>query len=156
MAKLQRYDLRGITLEEDTFKCKRNLCERCGINCELSHEVHECSEFVPIIPFRPKIRGMQGTWNTFRIGTAWYNRLKVGTKIAVLNTKTLEIERYEVVKDIHFGLKEEMCQMYAKDNHNIIADNIYDNIAETMLQRMRKNYGSRIFESTSYATVIYF
>ena len=152
----ERYDMRGITYDAPYYRCRKNLCSRCGIDCGNIKEINKCKDFVPIIPFRPKIRGMIGNWNTFRIGTAWYYRLNEGAKVAILNTKTKTIERYETVKFIDFGTKEQMCAKYAKDNHNIVADDIVDNIAETMLQRMNKNYGRKIFEATEYATVIYF
>jgi hypothetical protein len=108
------------------------------------------------IKFKPPIRGLTDIkTNTFRAGLAWFKRLKVGDELQLLNTKTLEVFATATVAELHSGTKEEMAEIHGAFNHSIQALEITDNIAATILKRLKNSSGTRAFESTNYITVIY-
>lgn len=108
------------------------------------------------IKFKPPIRGLtEQKTNTFRVGLGWFKRLKVGDKVNLLNTKTLEVFAIAIVAEIDSGEKQMMAEMHGEFNHSIQSLQIKDNIAAVILRRLKSSSGTRAFDGTKYITVIY-
>ena len=151
-------DMRGISRIENGYSSDlRILCSHCGLRPICSDfAATTCDLFTPIISFRRSIGGWDGVWNTFRIGSAWNKRLRVGDLIGLFDSTTKEIFAYARVRKLAHGKKEDMAAQHGADNHNIRALTLEKADIPTMvLKRLRKAYGNRIYESSAYCTVIY-
>lgn len=147
---------RGIELKQGLFVSKtKTLCDSCANPCCSDFAAKECRDFVPVIKFRPPIRGFSGRFNTFRMGNVWAKRASPGVIMGLANAKTEEIFGYAKVTEVHTGPKQDLAKLFALDNHNIRALEITENVAEVMLRRLKNSSGTRAYNATDVATVIY-
>lgn len=148
---------RGITLNEGTYQAaKEVLCGKCLHPVCQDFAAMRCEDFTPALKFKPPMRGFEfETFNTFRIGDAWSKRLKPGSLIAIVNARTNEVFGHAEVTAVYVGDKREMADRHGQFNHNIQALEIRDNIAQTMLKRLKNSSGSRVYDGSEQVTVIY-
>ncbi|MFP5299983.1 hypothetical protein R2R70_02055 [Cobetia sp. SIMBA_158] len=106
------------------------LCDTCGINSKcpvkqvmdkadsfVTLSVRHCEKYIPCIGFMPPIVGLTRQFNTLRVGKGWYERLKAGDTVALVNTKTSEIECYAEVVRLDHGQYRPMLEKHAPHNH---------------------------------------
>lgn len=117
--------------------------------------VRNCDVYQPILTFRPPLGYYKGKFNTFRLGSAWYNRISVGTVCALYDTSKNEIFGKAVVEEVHHGDLEEMCEDHAHRNHLFLKTDP-DEATERMLGAINKAYGHIIKQKEDpTCTVIY-
>ena len=107
-----------------------------------------------VLDFAPPIIGMDGVFNTFRLGAAWVKRVEGGEVILLVNkARSLVIGRAKVV-DIEVGTLTDMAQKHAYRNHN---HREYEQTvaAERLIQSMIKRYGPHKCNENSKVTVMY-
>lgn len=163
------------TLETEAEQRKDNLlCNYCGFKlptaghkgCKrfkelASHSgkglgviVRTCNIYQPILTFRPPLGAYEKEFNTFRLGSAWYNRVSKGTIVALYNVQSGEIfAKAEVTRMFH-GALEEMCEEHASRNHLFIGDK-KGNVAERMEKGIRQAYGHIVKDSSVPCSVLY-
>lgn len=86
-----------------------------GVKTVLKH----CRFFQPILMFKDSDGRFDGTFNTFRLGSSWYNRVSPGSVCVLYATATNQIFGKAVVTETHHGSLEEMCEEHAINNHAI-------------------------------------
>lgn len=157
-------DMRGIHFstegEPRYFSRTRTLCNYCGAlhECEVSREERrECTEFLPLLAFRPPIRGFDGRFNTFRLGQAWTKRVVDGSRVALMDTKSHEVFAVAAITDVHSGDKRTMAEQHGANNHNVRVTGVpaSEKVGDYMLRRLRNSFGKMIYENQSDATVLY-
>jgi hypothetical protein len=164
-------DMRGVRVNQDTTpwtysRRVGDLCERCGDLgiCKSSSQygsakfdieivVSECEVFRPIILF-VKPEGIDGEFNTMRLGKAWSKRLKPDSIVSLWDKKR-RIGNATVVS-IHAGDKFEMIKDHGNKNHMIIDKKLSSEEAfEPMIKIVRSAYGNLIWKHNQDAAVIY-
>lgn len=152
-----QFSYRDITLNNNVYKANKSvLCDRCNHPVCANFATMQCEDFTPSLKFKPPLRGFdQPRFNTFRCGEAWSKRLQKGSMVAIVNAKTNAVEGHAYVTEVHFGNKQQMAELHGKFNHSMLALNIVDNIAETMLKRLKNSSGSMIYNSSDNVSVIY-
>ena len=148
---------RDITLSDNTYTAtKRVLCDRCDHPVCSNFAAMQCADFTPRLNFKAPLMGFDfPRFNTFRCGTAWVKRLQKGSLVAIFNTKTYTVVGHAYVTEVHFGNKQRMAELHGLFNHSMLALEIVDNIAETMLKRLKNSSGSMIYNSSDDVSVIY-
>lgn len=151
-------DMRGISFDGSTYASKRTLCDRCGayMGCNIPKRQASCGLFLPIIGFKPPLRGVDGRFNTIRMGKAWMKRVFPGSRVALLNLKTNEVFGTAIVDRLDFAEKEHIAEVHAKDNHLFVDTNVSPaECGERMPKILRNLYGNLIYKNNAYATAIY-
>lgn len=128
---VKRTDAGRFTIETVAEK-KREvlLCDTCGINDQcpvrlmmekaesfVTLSVRNCEKYIPSIGFMPPMIGLERQFNTLRVGKGWFERLRPGDKIALVNTKTEKIEGYAEVTHVYYGNYNDMLERHAVYNH---------------------------------------
>jgi len=149
------YNFRGIELIDGIYQSKSSLCDRCFHPVCSGYTATSCKDYTLALKFKsPKGFDLENV-NTFRLGKAWFKRLGKGSLVAVINSKTNTVFKYAYVTEVYFGNKQEMAELYGKDNHTMRYRNVTDNIATEMLKRLKSSSGSMIYNNTDTASVIY-
>jgi hypothetical protein len=127
------YDQAKVRRTDKTWKRlgAANLCEVCGSNeeCTLrtalvnlaSHRraritIGECGIYKPTISFQD-LTGVEGSFNTFRRGQGWFNRLIVGQAVGLLDSSKLRLFADATVESIECGPLSDMLEAHAAMNH---------------------------------------
>lgn len=152
---MTKASLIGIHLNADGVFVSNTkiLCEQCANSFCENYAAKYCKDFTPTIPFIKGAKGLEGEFNTFRLGTAWSKRLKPGMIVAL--SVNNEHHSFARVKSVISGDKVEMAEKYGKDNHSIKHSGITENFGEAMLKRIKNTCGTRSFNNYDTATVIY-
>lgn len=106
------------------------LCDTCGIHeqCPVNQmmtraehfvtlSVRHCEKYIPCIGFIPPIVGIERAFNTLRVGRGWFDRLRAGDKVALVNTRTALPEGYAEVVRLDHGEYSPMLKKHASFNH---------------------------------------
>lgn len=153
---------------------KKLLCNHCGARdaaagfgpCESYHRlaalegqginmlVKTCPTFEPLLTFRPPLRGFDGEFNTFRLGSAWYYRIGKGVKAALVDTTTAQVFGKAEVISAEVGPLDEMCREHAYLNHSLLGLD-QEEAAIKMRKLIRQVYGMVEIDDSTQMTVIY-
>lgn len=163
------------TLENKTEQSNSKvLCDHCGAKtasvgfpaCKtreaLQHNSHKgiklliraCPDFEPLLTFRPPLKGFEGEFNTFRLGTAWYYRIGPGVTASLVDTSTNAVFGKAKVIEAIVGPLAEMCEEHAASNHAMLG--VDPALAAVKMKKLiRQSYGMVEIDETSEVTVIY-
>ncbi|CAB4121723.1 hypothetical protein UFOVP26_8 [uncultured Caudovirales phage] len=100
-----------------------------------------------VIGFVPPLVGLEGHYNTFRIGGKWFKTLTVGERVAIMDEKNKKIVSYAEVTELHKGQLSEMLEKFAYKNHTGLG-------AIDLGKFILKLYGPHIVNDTKLTTVI--
>lgn len=140
--------------------CARKNCairDRVGLRLDFENfraVVYECGEFVPAFVFSLTRNLDAPSFNTFRLGKSWSERLRKGAEVAIFHGKKGEVVGYRRVVDIQKGKLEEMAARHALHNHQLLGEKV-DDPTGRMLQIMRNAYGTNRATKDAQCTVIY-
>ncbi|TSP14000.1 hypothetical protein [Cupriavidus campinensis] len=110
---------------------------------------------VPVIGFIPPIVGIDGEFNTFRLGIAFCKKIKPGDEVFLMDEKKRAvIGRAEVTKMDSGGLGE-MCLVHANKNHTEVSGAAGEGAHERLFAYIQRIYGPHIATPQKKATVIY-
>lgn len=109
---------------------------------------------VRVIGFIPPVVGVEGEFNTFRIGGFYEKRLSPGETVYLLNEKEKMIFGKAVVEKIDCGKLHEMCAIHGHLNHTELA-NDPTNAPERLFATLKKIHGPHIALPTKKTTVIF-
>lgn len=147
-------NLRFLRFNENTYRMKNGLCNSCGhaTTCAVrSEKAQQCSDYQPVLAFK-SLAGTEGEFNTFRLGGAWYNRVRVGQQLGLLNHLCEKVGD-ALVTGVHCGSKDDMITSFAAGNHLMIAAKPDDPVAE-LTRKIRNLYGPNFMARAELMTVI--
>lgn len=106
-----------------------------------------------VIDFVPPINGVEGEFNTFRLGLFYSKRLKPGDKVYLMNVKDKFIFGRAVVTDIQVGPLADMAKLHAQHNHAMLSNP--GDREQDLLALLTKFYGPHIATPKKKTTVVY-
>jgi hypothetical protein len=115
-------------------------------------EITSCASYIPQLAFRDDA-GMEGEFNTFRLGGMWAQRLHPGQHVMLVRTNEEKIG-VAVVQSVHVGSLAEMIDEHGLENHLSIAADRRGRELD-MLKVMKAVYGSTRVDLRSMTTVVY-
>lgn len=107
---------------------------------------------IPVIGFISPIIGVDGVFNTFRMGRK-YGVLKNREQVFLMDEKKKEIFGTAEVLETSVGKLGELCLQYAGENHTQLF-NDQGNYAEDLYRVILKIYGPHIVNPNKLFTVI--
>jgi len=139
-------------------KCSKHKVLKSHAKTGIGLLVRTCEIYQPVLTFRLKkshLAGFDTAFNTFRLGSTWYNRLSVGTICALYDSIGKKMFGKAVVNETHHGDMEEMCYDHAYKNH-LFLDDDQETASNRMIGAMQAAYG-HIMEKRSdqTCTVVY-
>jgi hypothetical protein len=105
-----------------------------------------------IIKFGYPRRGLQGSFNTFRLGTGLAN-LKPGAQVELVDARSGKLLKLATVKGTSVGQLDQMAALHAHRAHNG-KDHPADQRAELLIASMKRRYPPNRCTETSVVTVI--
>lgn len=107
-----------------------------------------------IIEFSPPIYGIDGEFNTFRLGVAWAKRLTPGERVLLVDKKNFSVMCCAEVTGLEVGVLREMGELHGFRNHNQ-KHLPQEGAGERITAAMIKRYGPNKCCETSKVTVIH-
>lgn len=107
------------------------------------------------VGFIPPVVGVDGVFNTFRLGSFYSKNLKIGEHVFLLDEKTKRVFGKAEVTEIITGKLKEMCELHGQNNHTELVKEDRSNSAESLMLLLRKIYGPHIATDNKGSTVIY-
>ena len=107
-----------------------------------------------VIGFVSPVFGVEGEFNTFRIGSFYAKRLSPGDVVYLLNEKEKIIFGKAEVLRVEAGPVGEMCVLYAHQNHTELSNNPVT-APERLYATPRKIYGPHVLTVNKKATVVF-
>ena len=105
--------------------------------------IRTCDTYQPILTFRLTKKmedGFKGEFNTFRLGSTWYNRVSPGITCALYDAGKSRVFGKAVVTATYNGDMEEMCHDHAYKNHLFVGVD-QETAASQMEDAMKRAYG---------------
>jgi hypothetical protein len=109
---------------------------------------------VQVIGFAPPYEGLDGYFNTFRLGGTLALRLKPQDEVFLMDEKTKVVFGRAVVMAITVGKLKDMCQEHAAFNHREL-NNSPEGAPERLLAYVQKLFGPHIAKPEKKTTVLY-
>lgn len=109
---------------------------------------------IQVIGFIPPIEGVEGTFNTFRLGGTYAKRLNAGDEVLLMNEKSKTVFGRARVESVEVGELWDLCVVHASANHTELA-NEPNEAPERLLKTVQKIYGPHIAPAGKRTTVIY-
>lgn len=110
---------------------------------------------VPVIGFIPPVVGVEGEFNTFRLGSSLYKRLKEGDVVFLMDEKNKSVFGRAEVTSLDNGPLGELCLVHAHKNHTELAQADSNDSPERLFKLLQKIYGPHIATPAKKSTVIY-
>lgn len=109
---------------------------------------------VRVIGFIPPHVGLEGEFNTFRLGGKMAQVLAPGQEVFLMDEKEkLVFGRAEVIS-VEVGKLEQLCEVHAHKNHTELANNP-EGAPQRLLAFIQKIFGPHIAPPTKRACVVY-
>lgn len=108
---------------------------------------------VHIIDFSPPMQGIEGEFNTFRLGGAWAKRVQPTDKVILMDKKAMGMLGWGEVIAIHIGRLDDLSALYGSRNHNqkhLPQEGAGDRVTAAMIKR----YGPNLCRYDSKCCVI--
>lgn len=106
-----------------------------------------------IIEFAEPVLGIEGEFNTFRLGGAWAKRVQPGDTVILMSKKECGVICRATVVAVHVGRLDELGALYGFRNHNQKHLPV-EGAGERITAAMVKRYGPQKCRDTSRVTVI--
>lgn len=106
------------------------------------------------IPFSYPRRGLDGQFNTFRLGANWATRVAPGDVVELVDSRSKKLLKRATVVSVHSGLITEMAQLHSHAAHN------WKNHPEAerpalLIASMKKRYPPNRVRDDSMVSVLY-
>lgn len=109
---------------------------------------------VQVIGFIPPFEGLDGNFNTFRIGGALAKRIACDDTVFLMNEKTKVVFGTARVTRIEVGKLQELCDLYGHENHSEL-NNEREGAGTRLLTFVTKIYGPHIAPPTKKCCVVW-
>ena len=110
---------------------------------------------IPVIGFIPPHVGLDGDFNTFRLGLTLLKRLEPGRKVLLMCEKTKAVFGIAEVMSLSSGSLVDMCQAHGARNHTELGALDPEASPMRLLTFVRKIYGPHIATDAKKTTVVY-
>lgn len=110
---------------------------------------------IPVIGFIPPITGVEGRFNTLRLGLTLSKRLEVGMVVFLMDEKARVVIGRARVLALATGALRALCDTDGAFNHSELGCADPENAPARLFALMRKIYGPHIATETKKATVVY-
>ena len=108
------------------------------------------------IGFVPPVVGVDGEFNTFRLGGFYRRALEAGQLVYLADEKAKQIIGLACVDHISSGQLSEMCVLYGAENHsNLVQHDDGLQPQERLYRLLQKLYGPHIATPSKLTTVIH-
>lgn len=107
-----------------------------------------------VIDFASPIMGLDGEFNTFRLGLFYFKRLQAGQVCHLMDSKEKLLLGTAIVTHVEKGTLEEMLLKYGAHNHAVLNVCEEDRVG-TLTQIITRIYGPHIATPSRKTTVIY-
>lgn len=142
------------------------LCDTCGINDQcpvrlmmdktdafVTLSVRNCEKFIPAIGFMPPMVGLHRQFNTLRVGKGWFDRLRSGDNVALVNTKSEQIEGYAEVTHVYHGSYNTMLEKHAAHNHTAAFRKDGQSAQDHVGEILRRAHGHFLSENSTLTAI---
>lgn len=157
----------GLTALKKPEANVESLCVRCSINqdCKINKKARllakekavikivECKDYVWPIVFRDTT-GTDAKFNTFRMGKAWSERLKIGDRVGLID-KENQLYGIAIVENVHLFAKEKALVEHGSKNHLMLEED-EANAPKVLAKVLRNSYGGLVYGNNDLISVIYF
>ncbi|MDR9847118.1 hypothetical protein [Herbaspirillum huttiense] len=110
---------------------------------------------IPVISFVAPVEGIDGEFNTFRLGKKLSTTLKPGDEVLIMDGNAMmAIGRAEVIR-VELGRLAEMCVEHAAKNHRELTNQDTQEAPARLFHYIQKLYGPHIATMTKWTSVIY-
>ena len=106
------------------------------------------------IAFSYPRRGLEGTFNTFRLGASWADKLQPGTEVELVDSRSKKLLKRATVISVVTGQLEQMAGLHAHQAHNW-KNHPADERPGLLTASMIKRYPPGRVRSDSVVSVIY-
>jgi hypothetical protein len=106
----------------------------------------------PVLGFIPPVVGVDGEFNTIRLGGRKYKDLLIGSEVFLMDTRRDVIFGRAEVLDVTTGPLSALLAVYAGENHTEIGRD--GDHAERLYQTIQKIYGIHIVQPNKLSTCI--
>lgn len=145
------------------------LCNYCGLseNCQIRNylvekkeivdlKIRTCYSYRPLLSFKPPHLGFDGEeTNTFRMGPAWFERVKIGQCLTLFDTALQRPFGEARVTRIYKGSLVDMCQQHAHRNHLMLQTPAEEAVLK-MPKVLANMYGGGFVANAKFFSVVYF
>ena len=107
-----------------------------------------------VIGFIPPVVGIEGEFNTFRLGQKLFNDLKENDRVFLMDEKNKIILGEATVVKTDLGTLADMCLIHGYRNHTEIGKNEIES-PERLFKTIQKIYGPHIAVAHKKTSVIY-
>lgn len=107
-----------------------------------------------VIEFAPPMLGLEGSFNTVRLGGTWAKRLQDGEKVLLMDKPKSLIFATAIVEGVIVGKLHDVAVSHAALNHNQKGMDA-EGAPERLMAAMKKRYGPHKVSDTSRVTAIY-
>jgi hypothetical protein len=164
MRSLRRLPDGSYTIDPAKELDRDNLCNFCGFDDCSIRAIHDrlrenkfgaklriitCKTFIPVLEFRQPL-GLQGSFNTFRLGGGWAKRLVPEQVVSLSGPSLVASAR---VREVHLGTFNEMNARFGPQNHMMIHAT-KEKLDWSLDKIMLSNYGPRVFNPEGPVSVI--
>jgi hypothetical protein len=109
---------------------------------------------VSVVGFIPPVQGVDKEFNTFRLGSALFKRLKIGDTVFLMDEKTKIVFGTAQVTRMESGLLGALCDEHAATNHREVGSE-EAGASQRLFSYIQRIYGPHIATVTKKATVIF-
>lgn len=109
---------------------------------------------IPVVGFIPPVVGLEGEFNTIRLGGAYAKKLKEGDTVFLMDQKSLMVFGTAIVQRVLLGTLKSMCEEHGSANHTEL-NNDAVGAPERLFKLVQKIYGPHIANETKKSCVIY-
>lgn len=106
------------------------------------------------IKFSYPRRGLNGQFNTFRLGKALAERVKPGDCVDLIDARTSKLLKRATVTAVHVGQLSDMAKLHAAQAHNW-KEHPAEQRAELLVASLKKRYPPGRARDDSTVTVVY-
>lgn len=117
-------------------------------------EITNCPHYSLAIPFRRPLIGLEGVFNTFRLGAAWATKyVAIDMQVALWDSQDNQKIGVALVRGIDLGPYDEVAAKYAHLNHTQLALRPED-APDALFKVMQRSYGTTFMTRNRVCSVI--
>lgn len=106
-----------------------------------------------VLEFSPPMSGIEGEFNTFRLGVAWSKRVAPGDTVLLIDRKQFSVIGKAKITGVQVGSLRDMSALHARHNHNQKGLDP-QGADERLIINMVKRYGPNKCDENKRVTVI--
>lgn len=106
------------------------------------------------IAFSYPRRGLEGQFNTFRLGASWATKVTPGSLVELVDARSKKVLKRATVKSVYVGVLIDMAQLHAHQAHNWKSYPEAER-AQLLIASMKKRYPPGRVRDDSTVSVIY-